>query len=121
LEVKGNGNSEKHYSSFKQEEEAQKRVFGTHVLQKREKDHSKKAQEGQKGVGTQLKGFAIFLIKLWQRFISPLYPPSCRYYPTCSNYAIMAVEKYGVIKGTAKALWRILRCNPFSKGGVDYP
>jgi putative membrane protein insertion efficiency factor len=121
LEVKGNGNPEEHYPSFKQEEEAQKRIFGAHVLQKREKDHSKKAQERQKGVGTQLKGFAIFLIKLWQRFISPLYPPSCRYYPTCSEYAIMAVEKYGVIKGTLKALWRIVRCNPFSKGGVDYP
>jgi putative membrane protein insertion efficiency factor len=68
-----------------------------------------------------VKRFAILLIRLWQRFISPLYPPSCRYYPTCSEYAVMAVEKYGVIKGTLKALWRIARCNPFSKGGVDYP
>ncbi|MCX7989472.1 MAG: membrane protein insertion efficiency factor YidD, partial [Aquificaceae bacterium] len=44
-----------------------------------------------------------------------------RYYPSCSNYALMAVEKYGVLRGTLKALWRILRCNPLSKGGVDYP
>jgi len=63
----------------------------------------------------------IALLRGWQVFISPLYPPSCRYYPTCSNYAIMAVEKHGVVKGLIKALWRILRCNPLSKGGVDYP
>ncbi|RUM32042.1 MAG: membrane protein insertion efficiency factor YidD [Aquifex sp.] len=66
------------------------------------------------------KGLILFL-KLWQKTISPLYPPACRYYPTCSNYAIMAVEKYGVVKGSLKALLRILRCNPFFKGGVDYP
>jgi len=63
----------------------------------------------------------IFLIKLYQRFISPLIPGKCRYYPTCSNYAVMAIEKYGLIKGGIKAVYRILRCNPFSKGGVDYP
>jgi len=68
-----------------------------------------------------LKKLAIYLIKLWQRFISPLYPPSCRYYPTCSNYAIMAIEKYGLLKGSFKAMIRILRCNSFFKGGVDYP
>ncbi|MFN3870921.1 MAG: membrane protein insertion efficiency factor YidD [Aquificaceae bacterium] len=68
-----------------------------------------------------MKRLIIGFLKFWQMFISPLYPPSCRYYPSCSNYAIMAVEKYGVFKGTLKALWRVLRCNPFSKGGVDYP
>ncbi|MFN3598879.1 MAG: membrane protein insertion efficiency factor YidD [Aquificaceae bacterium] len=68
-----------------------------------------------------MKKIVIGLLKLWQMLISPLYPPSCRYYPSCSNYAIMAVGKYGAFKGTLKALWRILRCNPFSKGGVDYP
>ncbi|MDM7266296.1 MAG: membrane protein insertion efficiency factor YidD [Aquificaceae bacterium] len=66
------------------------------------------------------KGVLAFL-RFWQVFISPLYPPSCRYYPSCSNYAIMAVEKYGVLRGMMKAMWRVLRCNPFSKGGVDYP
>ncbi|MBR5614685.1 MAG: membrane protein insertion efficiency factor YidD [Clostridia bacterium] len=63
----------------------------------------------------------IGLIKFYRRFISPLTPPSCRYYPTCSEYAILAIKKYGVLKGTLKALWRILRCNPFSKGGIDLP
>ncbi|WP_448583674.1 membrane protein insertion efficiency factor YidD [Thermocrinis sp.] len=68
-----------------------------------------------------MKKLAIHLIKFWQRFVSPLYPPSCRYYPSCSNYAIMAIEKYGFVRGSFKALLRILRCNPFFKGGVDYP
>jgi len=68
-----------------------------------------------------VKRLVIFLIELYQKFISPLTPNKCRYYPTCSNYAVMAIEKYGLIKGGAKALYRVLRCNPFSKGGVDYP
>ena len=68
-----------------------------------------------------IKKVVITFLKLYQKFISPLYPASCRYYPSCSNYAILSVEKYGVIKGLLKAIWRILRCNPFSKGGVDYP
>jgi len=68
-----------------------------------------------------VKKGVILLINLYQRFISPLFPGKCRYYPTCSNYAVMAIEKYGLIKGGAKAVYRVLRCNPFSKGGVDYP
>ena len=60
-------------------------------------------------------------VRFYQKFLSPVMPGSCRYYPTCSNYTVMAVEKYGVLKGLLKAAWRILRCNPFSKGGVDYP
>lgn len=68
-----------------------------------------------------IKKIVIIFLKLYQKFISPLYPASCRYYPSCSNYAILSVEKYGVIKGLLKAIWRVLRCNPFSKGGVDYP
>ncbi len=63
----------------------------------------------------------ILAIKGYQKFISPVLPHSCRYYPSCSSYAILAVEKYGIIKGSLKAAWRILRCNPLSKGGVDYP
>ncbi|MFR8644648.1 MAG: membrane protein insertion efficiency factor YidD [Monoglobus pectinilyticus] len=47
--------------------------------------------------------------------------PTCRFYPTCSQYAIMAVEKYGLIKGLFMAVWRVLRCNPMNKGGIDYP
>jgi putative membrane protein insertion efficiency factor len=61
----------------------------------------------------------IYLIKLYQKFISPMFAPSCRFYPTCSEYAVQAITKYGALKGGAKATWRILRCNPFNKGGID--
>jgi len=61
----------------------------------------------------------INLIRLYQKYISPLFPPSCRFYPTCSEYALQAVSKYGFFKGSAKSVWRILRCNPFNKGGFD--
>jgi len=61
----------------------------------------------------------IYLIKGYQKFISPMFPPSCRFYPTCSNYAIESLNKYGIFKGGLKAIWRILRCNPFNKGGYD--
>ncbi|PIW68939.1 MAG: membrane protein insertion efficiency factor YidD [Ignavibacteriales bacterium CG12_big_fil_rev_8_21_14_0_65_30_8] len=61
----------------------------------------------------------ISIIKIYQKIISPLFPPSCRYYPSCSEYSIKAINKFGVVKGTVKAIWRILRCNPFSKGGFD--
>ncbi len=63
----------------------------------------------------------IKLIILYKRFLSPLFPNSCRYYPTCSSYAVEAINKYGAFKGSLKAIWRIIRCNPFSKGGIDYP
>ncbi len=65
--------------------------------------------------------FLIKLINLYRRFISPLTPPTCRFYPTCSEYAILAIRKYGAFRGSLKAVWRILRCNPFSKGGIDMP
>jgi len=58
-------------------------------------------------------------IKLYQRFISPLFPNSCRFYPTCSNYAILAIDKYGIVKGSFLAIKRILKCNPFHPGGYD--
>lgn len=59
------------------------------------------------------------LIRGYQRFISPGLPPSCRFYPTCSEYAYQAIELHGVLKGGMLAVWRILRCNPFNPGGVD--
>lgn len=59
------------------------------------------------------------LIRFYKRFISPLFPPACRFYPTCSQYALEAIQKYGSLKGTILALKRILRCNPFNKGGFD--
>lgn len=58
-------------------------------------------------------------IRLYQKFISPLFPARCKYYPTCSCYAVDAYKKHGVIKGTVLTGWRLLRCNPWSLGGVD--
>ncbi|MGE5354304.1 MAG: membrane protein insertion efficiency factor YidD [Bacteroidota bacterium] len=61
----------------------------------------------------------VFLIRIYQKLISPLFPPSCRFYPSCSEYSRQAFLKYGVLKGGIKSVWRILRCNPFNKGGYD--
>lgn len=66
-----------------------------------------------------MKDFLIFFIKLYKKYISPLKSPCCRFYPTCSQYAVDALEKYGVLKGGFMAIRRILRCNPFNKGGYD--
>lgn len=66
-----------------------------------------------------MKYVFIYIIRLYKKFISPMFAPSCRFYPTCSTYAIQSFTKYGVIKGGAKATWRILRCNPYNKGGYD--
>ncbi|PKL91293.1 MAG: membrane protein insertion efficiency factor YidD [Candidatus Goldiibacteriota bacterium HGW-Goldbacteria-1] len=68
-----------------------------------------------------MKHIFIFLIKGYKKLISPLLPKSCRFYPTCSEYAIEALDKYGIIKGTAKSIYRVLRCNPWNKGGIDRP
>ncbi len=67
-----------------------------------------------------MKYIFIALIKFYKKFISPLTPPKCKYYPTCSSYAVTAIEKYGAIRGSALAVWRIFRCNPWSLGGIDY-
>ena len=67
-----------------------------------------------------MKYILIKLIKFYKKFLSPLKGhPTCKYYPTCSSYAIEAIELYGVIKGSLLTFWRVLRCNPFSKGGYD--
>ncbi|MCL2861701.1 MAG: membrane protein insertion efficiency factor YidD [Firmicutes bacterium] len=66
-----------------------------------------------------LKYFFIALIYFYKFVISPLMPKSCLYYPTCSSYALEAIQKHGAIKGAFMGAWRILRCNPFSKGGFD--
>ena len=66
-----------------------------------------------------MKKACMAAIRFYQREISPLCPPRCRYIPTCSEYALEAVEKYGAVKGTVLATKRILRCNPFHKGGYD--
>jgi len=61
----------------------------------------------------------IFFIRIYKRFISPILPNSCRFYPTCSQYAMDAVQKYGALRGAAMAAYRIIRCNPFNRGGYD--
>lgn len=58
-------------------------------------------------------------IRGYQTLISPLLPQSCKYYPSCSHYALEAVNQYGVLRGVVLAAWRLLRCNPFSMGGYD--
>lgn len=61
----------------------------------------------------------ILIIRIYQIFISPLTPATCRFYPTCSTYFIQALEKYGLIKGTYLGIRRILRCHPWNPGGYD--
>jgi len=68
-----------------------------------------------------LKFFLIGLIKFYKNFISLILPPSCKFYPSCSEYAIISIEKYGILKGVFLSIFRILRCNPFSKGGINFP
>ena len=67
-----------------------------------------------------MKQVLIFFVRIYRKYISPLNGrPTCRYFPTCSQYAIEALEKYGAVKGSYLALRRILRCHPFHKGGYD--
>lgn len=75
------------------------------------------------------KNTILFLIKIYQKTLSPdhgwfkaKHPAGfCRYYPTCSEYSYQVIKKRGLLIGLAKSIWRILRCNPFSRGGVDLP
>ena len=66
-----------------------------------------------------MKNFLMKVIRFYQRRISPLFPPKCRYYPTCSQYAVEAIEVHGVLKGMILAIGRLMRCNIFFPGGVD--
>jgi putative membrane protein insertion efficiency factor len=67
-----------------------------------------------------MKKIILILINKYQKYISPNRPQKCKYYPSCSNYTSLAVEEFGA-KGLLMGLWRLIRCNPFSNGGVDYP
>jgi len=62
---------------------------------------------------------ALWLLRGYKRLISPMFLPACRYTPTCSEYAMEAIANHGVMRGGAKAIWRLLRCHPLAKGGVD--
>ena len=66
-----------------------------------------------------IRSLAILPIRIYQWCISPLLPQSCRFYPSCSAYAVEAISVHGVLKGSRLALWRILRCHPFNAGGFD--
>jgi len=61
----------------------------------------------------------VLLIKGYQQVVSPLFPPTCKYYPSCSAYAVTALERYGVLRGGWLAIKRVVRCNPWSHGGYD--
>ena len=67
-----------------------------------------------------MKKVLFFIITGYQKLISPFFAPRCKYYPSCSTYAELAIVEFG-IKGLFMAIWRLIRCNPFSHGGVDYP
>lgn len=66
-----------------------------------------------------MKKILIGMIKLYRKYLSPLKHTKCPYVPTCSQYGLEAIEKYGALKGSLLTVWRILRCNPFSHGGYD--
>ena len=66
-----------------------------------------------------MSALLVGLIRLYQRWISPLLGPRCRYWPSCSEYAAQAVQRHGILRGVVLAAWRVLRCNPWSHSGVD--
>jgi hypothetical protein len=66
-----------------------------------------------------MKNLLRFLLRGYQRWISPALPPACRYVPSCSHYALEAVELHGALRGSLLAAWRVLRCHPFVRGGYD--
>ena len=66
-----------------------------------------------------LRELAVAPLRLYQRLISPALGPRCRYYPSCSEYAVQAIREFGILRGLVLAGWRLLRCNPFSHGGLD--
>jgi len=66
-----------------------------------------------------MKAVALWLIRFYPRFISPLFPPACRFTPTCSQYSYEAISRYGVLKGSWLAVKRLARCHPFNPGGYD--
>ncbi len=68
-----------------------------------------------------MKQLLLALIRMYQKHVSPAFPPRCRFIPTCSQYAAEAISKYGALRGGLLTLWRLLRCNPFNKGDIYDP
>ena len=69
---------------------------------------------------TALRAIAVAPVRFYQRTISPALPQRCKYHPSCSQYSVTAVREYGILRGLVLAAWRLLRCNPWSNGGVDF-
>jgi uncharacterized protein len=68
-----------------------------------------------------LRSVAVAPVRFYQRAISPALPARCKYHPSCSEYAVQSIKRFGLLKGLVLAAWRLLRCNPWSHGGVDFP
>ena len=68
---------------------------------------------------TAVRSIVVLPIRLWQRVVSPAFGSRCKYYPSCSEYAAQAITRFGILRGLILAGWRLLRCNPWSHGGVD--
>ena len=68
---------------------------------------------------TAVRSIAVLPIRVWQRLVSPAFGSRCKYYPSCSEYAAQAITRFGILRGLILAGWRLLRCNPWSHGGVD--
>jgi uncharacterized protein len=66
------------------------------------------------------RGIVVAPVRFYQRWVSPLFPQRCKYHPSCSEYAVGALRRYGILRGLVLAAWRLLRCNPWSHGGVDF-
>ncbi|RWR05921.1 membrane protein insertion efficiency factor YidD [Siminovitchia fortis] len=67
-----------------------------------------------------MKQILLFIIRFYQKFISPLKPPTCRFYPTCSNYGMEAIRRFGAVRGGWLTFKRIIKCHPFHPGGIDH-
>jgi uncharacterized protein len=67
-----------------------------------------------------LQTLAVAPLRFYQRAISPALPSRCKYHPSCSHYAVDAIRRYGILRGSVLAAWRLVRCNPWSHGGVDF-
>jgi putative membrane protein insertion efficiency factor len=74
-----------------------------------------------RGIWNLPANVAIFLVRIYQWTLSPIIGRQCRFHPSCSNYYILAVRKYGFVSGTLRGFWRIVRCNPLCRGGEDFP
>jgi putative membrane protein insertion efficiency factor len=71
-------------------------------------------------VSTTPRSIAVAPVRFYQRFVSPGIPRRCKYHPSCSQYSVTAIRRYGILRGLVLSAWRLLRCNPWSHGGVDF-